>query len=288
MSWLRRWGGYLALVVVFATVCGLLSWWQWARREEALDRIAVIEANYDAAPVPVAEVLPDPDAEDEAAQWTPVTLVGEYLPEQQLVVRNRPYGAAAGFEVLVPLRTADGTLWIVDRGWVPVGSTPDAPDAVPAPPSGEVTVVVRLRTGEATIAGRGAPAGQVATINLPTIADLLGDEVAIGMYGQLVSEDPAPASAPLPAVPPEVDEGPHLSYALQWIAFGLLAVVALVWAVRRERRIAREDAGEIPARPARTRVTDADIEDALLDAAEGASAGRVETSADQARATRPA
>lgn len=276
MTWLRRWGGYLALVVVFATVCGLLSWWQWARREEALDRIAVIEANYDAEPVPVADVLPDPDVEDVEAQWTPVLLVGDYVEDEQLVVRNRPYGAAAGFEVLVPFRTADGTLWIVDRGWVPVGSSPDAPDAVPAPPSGEVTVVVRLRAGEATIPGRSAPEGQVATIHLPTIAELLGDDVATGMYGQLAAEDPAPASAPLPAVPPEVDEGPHLSYALQWIAFGVLAFVALIWGVRRERAIAREDAGR-PAAPRRRRdagPTDAEIEDALLDADAQASATR--------------
>ena len=36
MTWLRRWGGYLALVIVFAIACGLLSWWQWSRRAETV------------------------------------------------------------------------------------------------------------------------------------------------------------------------------------------------------------------------------------------------------------
>jgi DNA-binding transcriptional regulator of glucitol operon len=37
MTWMRRWGGYVALTVVFAVVCGLLSWWQWSRRVDAVE-----------------------------------------------------------------------------------------------------------------------------------------------------------------------------------------------------------------------------------------------------------
>jgi DNA-binding transcriptional regulator of glucitol operon len=45
VTWLRRWGGYLALVIVFAIACGFLSWWQWSRRAEAVAEIGRIEAN---------------------------------------------------------------------------------------------------------------------------------------------------------------------------------------------------------------------------------------------------
>jgi cytochrome oxidase assembly protein ShyY1 len=185
---------------------------------------------------------------------------GEYLADEQLLVRNRPRNSAAGFEVLVPLRLADGTVFVVDRGWVPAGSTPDAPESVPTAPTGEVTVVVRLKPGEPEIPGRGAPEGQLATVRLPDVAALVDEPTFTGMYGLLVSEDPAPAESPLPALRPVEDEGPHLSYALQWIAFGVLAFVGLAWAVRRERRIA---AGTIPVT---RRERDAEVEDALLDA----------------------
>jgi cytochrome oxidase assembly protein ShyY1 len=256
----RRWGGYVALTVVFAVVCGLLSWWQWSRRVDAVDEIAKIEANYDAPPASLDALLPDLDSTVDAAEWRPVEITGEYLVDEQLLVRNRPRNSAPGFEVLVPLRLDDGTVFVVDRGWVPAGSTPDAPEAVPAPPTGEVTVVVRLKPGEPEIPGRGAPDGQLATVRLPDVAALVDAPTYTGMYGLLVSESPAPSERPLPAFKPVEDEGPHLSYALQWIAFGVMAFVGLAWAVRRERLIARGQA------PVARREKDAEVEDALLDA----------------------
>ena len=102
MSWMRRWGGYVALTIVFAIVCGLLSWWQWSRRDDAVDEIAKVEANYDAAPAALPDLLPDLGAADDSVEWRPVELTGEYLIEEQLLVRNRPRNSLPGFEVLVP------------------------------------------------------------------------------------------------------------------------------------------------------------------------------------------
>ncbi len=150
-------------------------------------------------------------------------------------------------------------MFVVDRGWIPAGDTLAAPDSVPSPPAGEVTVVVRLKPGEPEIPGRSAPEGQLATVRLQDVADLVGEPTYTGMYGLLISENPAPADRPLAAQRPVEDEGPHLSYALQWIAFGILAFIGLVWAVRRERTIAA--GGVIPKR----RERDAEVEDAILD-----------------------
>ena len=93
---LRRWGGYLALTLVFAIGCGLLSWWQWSRRAEAVAEINTVEANYDQAPVPVDELLPTLDAWDDAVEWRPVTLHGRYLVDDQLLARNRPRDGVPG------------------------------------------------------------------------------------------------------------------------------------------------------------------------------------------------
>lgn len=268
MTWIRRWGAYVALTIVFAVACGLLSSWQWARRAEAVGEIERVEANFDAAPVAVDELLDELGDAPADAEWHPVELVGEYLVDEQLLVRNRPRAGRPGYEVLVPFRLEDGTVFVVDRGWLPDGATADGPDAVPAPPSGEVTVIARLRPGEPEIPGRGAPEGQLATIHLPSVAELVGAPTYTGMYGQLASEDPPVAEVPAAAVRPDEDEGPHLSYALQWIAFGVLAFIGLFWAIRRERRIAAlpPEEREAARRPDR-RSRDADEEDAILDAA---------------------
>ena len=263
----RRWGAYLALTLVFAIACGLLSWWQWARRSEAVDEIQRIERNYDAQPRPVDEVLGDLDGWSDDDEWTPVALHGEYLADDQVLVRNRVRGGQPGFEQLVPLRLDDGSIFVVDRGWLPLGDGADAtPDAVPLPPKGEVTVVARLRQAEPALPGRSAPDGQLPSIDVATMVDQLGEPGYTGAYGLLASEDPAAAETPLAAVRPQEDEGPHLSYALQWIAFGVLAFIGLFWAWRRERRIAALPADEQAAARAPKRAhEDADAEDAILD-----------------------
>ena len=270
MTGLRRWGGYIVLVIVFAIACGLLSWWQWSRRADAVAEIQRIEANYDATPVALSDVMPATDSWSIDDEWLPVALEGHYLPDQQLLVRNRPYNGQSGFDVLVPFELDDGRVFVVDRGWVPVGSSVEAPDAVPAPPAGDVSVVVRLKPGEPQIPGRSAPPGQLATIHLPSVAELTGADTYTGAYGLLASETPGPADAPpAPALRPAEDEGPHLSYALQWIAFGILAFVGLVWAWRRERRIAAlPEQEQAAARQPKRRHHDADVEDAILDAQE--------------------
>lgn len=263
---IRRWGGYLALVIVFAVACGLLSWWQWARRAEAVEEINRVAVNFDATPVPLAQALKSPESWRDSVKWLPVTMHGHYLADDALLVRNRPRDAGAGFEQLVPLLLDDGTVFVVDRGWIPAGESIAKPDSVPAIPTGDLTVVARLKPGEPTLAGVSAPKGQIATINLPTIGQEVDRTTYTGGYGLLDTESPAAAQAPLPFEKPVADEGPHLSYALQWIAFGILAFIGLVWAYRREKRIAALPPEEqVAARNPKRRSHDSDVEDEILD-----------------------
>lgn len=256
----RRWLGYLALAILFAIACVALANWQLARRAEATERIQRVETNWDAAPVPIVDALPDLAGFEPDSEWLPVEVHGRYLIDEQLLVRGRPFDGRAGFEVLVPYRLDDGTVFIVDRGWVPAGNEQDAPDLIPAPPGGEVTVVARLKPSEPALLGRSAPEGQVASIELSGIAERLGMPMYTGAYGLLVSEDPATSERPAATPRPVPDEGPHLSYAFQWILFALLGFVGLGFAVRQELRD--------PEAPARVRKrSDADIEDDILDRA---------------------
>ncbi len=275
-----RWAIYIALAVVFAIACAFLANWQFSRNEERSAQLALVEANYDAAPVALDDVIPAGGALAPEDQWQPVELVGSYVTADELLVRNRPHGGTAAFEVLVPFRLEDGRVLIIDRGWVPPGEDQPDPDAVPAPPAGEVTVVARLKPGEPLPAsGRSAPEGQVPTINLPFIAESVSPETAdaleLSAYGVLVSEDPAPATAPQSLEDPSEDPGPHLSYAIQWILFAIMGFVFIGYVIRTERRHRLEDAedasleasGPAPRAASGPRDRDAEDEDALLDAA---------------------
>ena len=163
--------------IVFAVACGLLSWWQWSRRAEAVAEIDRVDGQLRrAAGRRSTTCCPTLDSWDDRRRVAAGrSSAGSYLADEQLLVRNRPYNGASGFEVLVPFQLDDGRVFVVDRGWLPVGSSIEAPDAVPAPPDGEVTVVARLKPGEPELPGRTAPEGQLATIHLPSVAALTGD-----------------------------------------------------------------------------------------------------------------
>lgn len=267
----RRWAGYLALTVLFAIICCALGTWQLNRRAEALAEIVKVDSNFDSTPISVGEALPQLDSFDESQKWLQVELSGTYLVDDELLVRNRPLNISPGFEVLTPLLLNDGSVFVVNRGWLPTGEAQDAPDVVPAPPSGPVTVVVRLKAGEPTLAGRTASGNQIATINLDDIAERVDKPTYTGAYGLMVSEDPATAERPVAVTRPVRDEGPHLSYAFQWYVFALMAFIGLGWAARQEYRTInaldpdeQDRAAERARKKAAKPKSDADVEDELL------------------------
>ncbi|HEY8590087.1 MAG TPA: SURF1 family protein [Naasia sp.] len=266
-----RWLRYLLMAVLFAVACAGLANWQLARRAEKVAEITRIQENYDAQPVPLQEALPEGAAFRDGDEWTPVALTGQYAPELQLLVRNRPRGGTPGFEVLVPFRANGyGDLFLIDRGWVPIGETAAEPADVPAAPSGTVSVVVRLKPGEPSVPGATSATGVLASIHLPEVERITGEQFAAA-YGLLDSESPAVVERPEPALRPALDEGPHLSYAFQWAVFALIGFGGLAFAVREERRHRNADDPAEKERAARReerragRRSDADEEDALLD-----------------------
>lgn len=267
----RRWTGYLALVVAFAVASSALGVWQLNRRAEALAEVARIDANYDAEAVPVAEALPDPAAFGIDQRWLVVALEGVYLADEEVVIRNRPFEGSSGFEVVTPFRLEDGSVFMVDRGWIAQGSD-GRPSDYAAPPSGRVEIEARLKAGEDRIPGRTSSGNELATLDLAELADRVDEPAYTGAYGVLVQSGADADEPPLAAARPPRDEGPHLSYALQWFVFALMAFVGLAWAANQERRALAEasvspdspSAARAPRTPSRER-RDADIEDEILD-----------------------
>lgn len=262
LAFTRRWLGILAMTVAFAVACVALGQWQFARRAEAQAAIAVLNANYDRTPAPVNEVLGSVLNADASLKWTPVALSGRYLADRVVYVRTRIGAGGIGFEQLVPFLDNSGNVLVVNRGWVAADAANATPVNPPAIPKVDLDVVARLMPTERTIPGRDAPAGQIATIHVPSIASRINNPTFEAWYGRVDSESPAT----LPATAwdkPVLDEGPHLSYALQWYVFAAMGFIGYGWALGKE---ARGPVEQTRSKRRTEREKDEDFEDAAVDA----------------------
>lgn len=234
------WIGGLVFCIIFAIGCYFLGDWQMNRRMQVLEEVNKVIENYDADPVSYEQAGVLFTDFEESKKWTPVLMSGTYDADETVYVRNRPRAGQVGYEVLVPFDVTNGERILINRGWVAAGEDANGPDDVPQPPQGEAQIIARVVPEEDTI-NRDAPDGQVASINLPLVNDQLETPVVEGAYGRMAAEAPEPELQPQQLPEPEKDEGPHLSYSLQWFTFGLMSFVVWGYLARLQAVQNRED-----------------------------------------------
>ena len=233
-----KWIGFHLLVFGAVALMIWLGFWQLDRLDARREFNDTVVERIEQPPVPAADLLAGVDgATDTTAvdvedlEWRQVTASGTYLDDQVLWF-NRSQNGVAGDNVLTALVTDDGTTLVVNRGFVALGVD------VPPPPDGPVDVLARVRlpqerrTGELTDAADG-PVTEVRRVDLDQLAAQLPGDVA-PVYLDLIDARPEIAATdPLPVPPPTLDEGPHLSYAVQWFIFAGCVLIGWVLAVRR-------------------------------------------------------
>jgi cytochrome oxidase assembly protein ShyY1 len=233
------WLALTALVLIFAGVCfTLLAPWQFSRNSERSTTNDAITHSANASPAPLDSLLPGGVHPNGDTEWRTVRVEGRYLVDDEVVARLRTVLGQPAFEVLTPFRMTDGSTVLVDRGFVRPAQGNQAvkiPDFA-APPSKTVTLVARIRADERDPRERRAESEdgrrQVYAVGSGVVARATGLDIRPG-YLQLADGNPG-VLGPLPL--PELDSGPFLSYALQWITFGVMALLAWLYFTWREIR----------------------------------------------------
>ncbi len=242
----RRWIAFALVVVFLAWVAWRLGEWQFHRLDDRRELNAVIERNEKAGPQPIADVMAPGQPVAQDSEWRIVEARGTYAVDDTVIVRYRTRDGESGVDVVVPLELADGSSVLVDRGWYATSNRGATTADVPAPPSGEVSVtgwVRRDAEGDSTqVSGQSTRA-----VDSGEIGDALDREV-LGGWVDLRTESPAPGEALLPVELPELNNGPHFFYGLQWWFFGALAIFGFFFLVYDELR-----GGRGPAKPAAAR-----------------------------------
>ncbi len=228
------WVALTAVVICFAIAAfTLLAPWQFRRAAERAERNTAIESSFSTPPQPLREVLAARTAPARVTEWRQVQVSGRYLPGAEVVARLRTVLGEPAYEVLVPLQLADGSIILVNRGYLRPAAAVRVPAYLPAP-AGEVTVTGRLRADEPDPQGGQVVQRdghrQVYAVSSRTVSAATGVRLEPG-HLQLVDGAPGVLSA-LPL--PQLDAGPSFAYALQWIAFGTMAPLGLIYFAWRE------------------------------------------------------
>lgn len=220
----RRWVLFFLAVVVLAYGAWWLGEWQFGRLADRRQDNRIVERNEQAAPAPVGDVLGVGRPVSEEDEWRSVTATGTYAVEDTVIVRYQTREGTSGVDVVVPLVTGDGTALLVDRGWMMTDNAGSAEVDVPDPPAGQVTVTGWVRADEsAEEASATVTNGSTRAISSRRIGEAIDREV-YGGFVDLAKEDPAPDEPLMRTELPDLGEGPHFFYGLQWWFFGLLAV----------------------------------------------------------------
>ena len=183
--------GHVAVAVVVVVMINL-GLWQLRRLEERRADNERVIAALGAPPVTIDAIAGRPLEE---IDFRPVRVTGEYDTADEFLVRYRSLNGLSGHYVVTPLvLDNDSGVVLVNRGWVPAEYAADWPVDDAAPPAGTVELLGHVRRPE---------------------------QGSAPFWLQLASpaeRDGIPATVPLP----ETDEGPHLSYAIQWFIFSLI------------------------------------------------------------------
>ena len=246
-KWIIR---HIAVLLLVAGMLALLAW-QLERLHEKQDYKALVEDREAEPPERVQDLLaagvPVGDPRVDEVLYRPVTAAGTYVADRTVVVENRTSSDdSPGGWVLTPLDLGRGRSVLVNRGFV--GYDTDGKIVAPPPPAGDVQVSGLLfpsqRRGSfgATDPNKGVLT-VVARVDLRRIDEQVDGEL-LPAYIQLTESQPpeppvAEGAAAVEALgPPEVTEGPHLTYAAQWGIFSTIAAGGYVLLLR---KVAREE-----------------------------------------------
>ncbi len=217
----------MAHLVVLSMVVSMigLGFWQLRRLDERRDRNALVEARTADAPVSLAAGLSNGDD----IRFVQVEMAGSYTGES-LFVDNRSINGAPGSWLATPF-TSEGTTVLVIRGFLGRSAVLNATPESVAPASGELVITGSLQPGDRS--GRFAQGRDgIAGISHPNVA-AIADRFEIPMADAFVLLS-APAESEASPVPlPSLDEGSHLSYAVQWFLFSTIAAVGYGLILRR-------------------------------------------------------
>ena len=221
-----------AVGIALATALFLaLGTWQLYRMQWKHALIARVNERAHAAPVAVPPRAAWPTLTADNAEYLRVQAAGEFLLDRSTLVQaSTEHGL--GYWVMTPLRTAQGDIILVNRGFVPSLKYDSGSGTLPA----QVTGLLRLnQAGGGFLRPNDAAANRWYSRDIPAIAAARGLGPVAPFF---IDADAAPAAGagqPIGGLTVIKFNDHHLVYAFTWYALALM-IIGLTWQIKRKNR----------------------------------------------------
>lgn len=207
---------FLKSIVALALICLCLiaAQWQYHRGVDRHHRNFLIEKNIADPQLTLGTAATNLTKNE----WRIVRTSGTFDANQTILLRNRYYEGKYGFEFLTLFTSLEGKKFWVDRGWIVAGKDAVTAPVIPNTPSGTVEISGRLRLD--TSLPRGSFFALPASGNgLISKWNAQNEVVTEGFYLDLLNGSTTDLTPNVAAQLPELSDGPHMAYALQWVFF---------------------------------------------------------------------
>lgn len=175
-----------------------------------------------------------------ALEYRRVAAAGEWDYDHQILISNQTYNGTAGYILVTPMVLGDNRAVLVARGWLPADlATPESLTQLEEPPQTPIIGLARK--------SQGLPNGGVSTpvatpqqefyrIDIPAIQGQMPYKLEAGYLEQMPEEGRSITQFPIRMEPMALDEGNHLSYAIQWFTFAVVLGFGYIMLVRYQVR----------------------------------------------------
>jgi len=220
-----------------------LGFWQLDRLQQRRAANAKVTAQLSA---PVLDLNLDLSAQaltDFA--YRSVKVLGVYDYSEQVYLKNQVWGNQLGVHLLTPLKIAGSSLAVlIDRGWIPFeDAVPGKVEQYNQPGQVSIEGVIHLQQSEPSLGGMTDPPLSPGQLRLQSWIvvnlDRIQEQVNYQLLPIYIQQSPGMDNSHLPyqtVISPDLTDGPHLSYAIQWFCFATIIIIGYPIIVRRQIR----------------------------------------------------
>lgn len=207
----------IALLLVL--LCLWAAQWQYHRGVDRHARNTLIIEQSQLPEVKLSELTGNIDS----FEWRKISIQGSFDDANQILLRNRYSEGVYGFEQLTLFAFGERKIW-VDRGWIQAGSNATIAPSLQRTNENIVNITGRLRLDSSLPQGKFFAVSNNSQRDLVSQLDARKGIQTEDFYIDLISVSDTSMNPDVPVELPELSDGPHMAYALQWIFFGALVV----------------------------------------------------------------